>query len=148
MGGDEPHFDCWDADAKVAKYMAEKNLSNTGLYGQFEAKYAALLASHGKKVVGWEEIQTTHGTNPSRDSTVIEVWEGNDALAGVVQAGYRAIVSSNWYLNNGGDWSKYYTDDPMSYLPKNASSQVRYSPLLTTRRVDNTFPIIAPAYHP
>lgn len=24
-------------------------------------------------------------------------------------AGFQSLVSSNWYLNNGGDWSKYYT---------------------------------------
>jgi len=34
-------------------------------------------------------------------------------------------VSSAWYLNNGGDWSKFYSDDPISYLPSNASAAER-----------------------
>lgn len=53
---------------------------------------------------------------------VVQVWEGNKALAGVVEDGFSAIVSSAWYLNEGGDWTKYYSDDPMSYLPSNASA--------------------------
>ena len=55
----------------------------------------------------------------------MEVWEGNEALAGFVARGYRSIVSSNWYLNEGGDWSKYYADDPLSYLPKDATAAQR-----------------------
>jgi len=121
VGGDEPHFACWDADANVAAYRTQHNLTNEGLYAQFEARYAALLRKHGKQTVGWEEIQQIAGTSPDPASTVVEVWEGNDVLASVVAAGFQAIVSSNWYLNNGGDWTKYYSDDPLSYLPKGAS---------------------------
>lgn len=121
VGGDEPHYDCWEANAKVSKYKTQHNLTNQGLYAMFEGKYAGLLKAHNKTTMGWDEIQTTTGTTPDK-STVVEVWQGNSALDGVVKAGFRAIVSSNWYLNNGGDWTKYYHDDPLSYV-KNGSSE-------------------------
>jgi hypothetical protein len=35
---------------------------------------------------------------------------------------YRSYVSSDWYLNNGGDWTKFYHDDPLSYLPADATA--------------------------
>jgi hexosaminidase len=107
VGGDEPHFDCWDANANVSLYKAAHNLTNRQLYAWFEGQYAGLLHKHGKQPIGWQEIQTTPETTPDPASTVVEVWEGNDAVAGVVAKGFRTIVSSNWYLNNGGDWSKH-----------------------------------------
>jgi hexosaminidase len=125
VGGDEPHFDCWDANANVSKYKKEHDLDNYGLYAMFEGRYAALLTKHGKQVIGWQEIFSTKGTSPDKNTTVVEVWEGNAELASVVEAGFSGIVSSNWYLNNGGDWTKYYTDDPMSYLPKDATPAMR-----------------------
>jgi hexosaminidase len=121
VGGDEPHFDCWAANANVTKYMKDYHLDNEGLYAMFETRYAGLLANHSKRVVGWAEIFSVAGTAPDKNTTVIEVWQGNKELADVVQAGYSGIVSSNWYLNNGGDWTKYYTDDPLAYLPKTAT---------------------------
>ena len=127
VGGDEPHYACWEANANISSYMKAAGLSSEGLYARFEASYAALLASHGKSVVGWQEVaaNTGGGPGPATASTVVQVWEGNAALASFVARGYRAIVSSNWYLNNGGDWTKYYNDDPLSYLPANASAAER-----------------------
>lgn len=66
VGGDEPHFACWEANANVTAFMKARNLTSTQLYATFEAKYAQLVADHGKQVVGWEEIQTTSGTHPPR----------------------------------------------------------------------------------
>ena len=28
-------------------------------------------------------------------------------------------------MNNGGDWTKYYSDDPLSYLPDNSTLQMK-----------------------
>ena len=91
VGGDEPHFDCWDANPNMTAYKAQHGLSNAQLYAWFESKYAQLLVDHGKQVVGWQEIQTTAGTHPSPNTTVIEVWEGNSALAGVVYSNFDII---------------------------------------------------------
>jgi len=122
VGGDEPHFACWTANKKVAAYMKAHGLTAEGLYAQFSGRYAKLVHSHNKSVIGWEEVQTTKGTAPSAD-TIVEVWEGNNALDAVVKAGFRATVSSNWYLDDGGDWVKYWSDDPLSYLDKPTAEQ-------------------------
>ena len=77
--------------------MSENNLTGWELYSQFESKYAAMLKKHGKNVIGWQEIQTSPHTSPDPESTIVEVWEGNDALASTVADGFQSIVSSNWY---------------------------------------------------
>ena len=101
VGGDEPHFDCWDANANISKYMKDHGLDNYALYAMFESRYAGLLKKHSKQVVGWQEIFSTKGTTPDRNSTVVEVWEGNAELANVVEAGFRGIVSSAWCVRLG-----------------------------------------------
>jgi hexosaminidase len=125
VGGDEPHFACWDADPAIGRYKAANGLSNEGLYSMFETRYSTLLAAHGKHTIGWEEIQTTNGTSPDPATTIVEVWEGNDAVAKVVASGFNTIISSDWYLNNGGDWTKYYSGDPLSFLPTHATPSER-----------------------
>ena len=124
VGGDEPHYDCWKANANISAYMVREGIDAEGLYARFEQRYAALLRIHEKTTIGWQEIASKTGgsAGPDATQTVVEVWQGNDALASFVEKGYSAIVSSNWYLNNGGSWSKYYRDDPVSYLPANATS--------------------------
>ena len=108
VGGDEPHFACWEANEEVMAWAkVHGNLSSVDLYAIFESRYAAAVRAHGKMVIGWEEIQTLTAPLaekhpewiPLRNSTVVHVWEGNAALAAIVAAGYPAIVSSKWYVS-------------------------------------------------
>jgi hexosaminidase len=89
VGGDEPHYACWAANGNVSSYMRQHGLTTEQLYAQFEGKYAAALAAAGKSTVGWAEIATNTGggSGPDPASTVIEVWQGNAALAGFVKRG-------------------------------------------------------------
>ena len=59
--------------------------------------------------------------------SIMHVWEDNDELATVVAAGFRGSVGSKWYWNNGGDWTAYYTDDPLLYVYKNANAADKQS---------------------
>jgi hexosaminidase len=126
VGGDEPHYECWNGSAKVTAFKRKHGgMTNQELYAYFVNKYAALVYQHGKRRIGWEEIFTIGGTPavPAEDtSTVVHVWTNNMFLKDVVAAGLHGIVSHKWYLNNGGDWTSYYADDPLSYLPKNATA--------------------------
>ena len=77
--------------------------------------------------MGWAEIETdslgSGARLPSPAETVLQVWQANNsALATLVQMGYRSLISANWYLNNGGSWTSYYHDDPMSHLWQNATA--------------------------
>lgn len=128
VGGDETQTNCWTANKNVSAYMKAHDLDVNGLYAEFENKYAAAVAKKNKTVVGWAEIFSTPETKPPPDA-VIHVWHGNAELAPVVEAGYRGIVSSEWYLDDAGEpahqWPGYYADDPLSYLPKNATAAQR-----------------------
>ena len=37
VGGDEPHFACWQANANVSQYMKAHGIDPEGLYAKFEA---------------------------------------------------------------------------------------------------------------
>ena len=128
VGGDEPHYQCWDLNEKIVNYkMKQGNWTNNQLYSYFSHRYGAIVRNHNKSRIGWDEMYTIGGKMPPTpghddDDSIVHVWTDNTKLAEVVHAGLRGIISENWYLNNGGDWTKYYNDDPMSYLSKNATS--------------------------
>ena len=60
----------------------------------------------------------------STDELIINVWKGGDyewqyTMENVVRHGYKAILSAPWYLNYisyGRDWTKYYEQDPHTFL--------------------------------
>ena len=86
--------------------------------------FLLFFLSGNKTRLGWDEMFTIGGKTSDDDTqSIVQVWTDNNKLADVVAAGLRGFVSSKWYLNNGGDWSSYYTDDPMSYIPANASAE-------------------------
>lgn len=50
----------------------------------------------------------------------MEVWKGGSEaeLARVTANGFKAILSSPWYLDYisyGADWQKYYTSEPLNF---------------------------------
>jgi hexosaminidase len=56
-----------------------------------------------------------------QSDTVIEVWKMQDyqnELAKITAAGYRALLSSPWYLSRiayGADWKLFYVCDPWAF---------------------------------
>ena len=92
VGGDEPHFPCWDASESVSKYKKKANMTNIQLYNYFENRYNVLLQKYNKTRQGWEEVFTLSTSNNKNEnsfdsSTIVHVWKGNDELANVVAAG-------------------------------------------------------------
>ena len=59
------------------------------------------------------------------EDTVIEVWknspDSHTELARVTKKGYRAVISSPWYLSKIGgkeDWKTYYAYEPTNFNGK------------------------------
>ena len=96
IGGDEVNPADWANNTDIQNFMEQQNLADhEALHAWFNQRIADILAKHGKTMVGWDEIR--HPALP-RD-TVIQSWRGPDALGQAVNDGYRAILSTGFYLD-------------------------------------------------
>ena len=76
IGGDEADKIFWDSCSKCKQLMLEKQLKNgSELQSYFTKKVAAIVASKGKKIIGWEEIMEG-GLAPG---AIVTSWTSVDA---------------------------------------------------------------------
>lgn len=74
----------------------------------FNLRLQTILKSHGKSLVGWDEILAP---GLAADS-VVQSWRGPTALANIAKQGYRGILSYGYYLNYLLPASTHYAVDP------------------------------------
>jgi hexosaminidase len=111
IGGDEVNGKEWDANPKIQAFIrANKLKNNEGLQAYFNKKLQAIIAKHGKTMVGWDEVLTP---DLPRD-IVIQSWRGQASLAAAAQQGFRGILSNGYYLDLGWSAARHYAVDPMS----------------------------------
>ncbi|XP_066272220.1 beta-hexosaminidase subunit beta-like [Branchiostoma lanceolatum] len=138
LGGDEVHFQCWMSNDEIQQFMQQQGFPNTTegfakLEGYYIHRLINILKEFPKRTRGivWQEIFDNNiisGDFTIDLDTIIHVWQWNnsnfqgiqywDELPQVTAAGYRAILSSCWYLNfidYGRDWPKYYECDPHNF---------------------------------
>jgi len=112
LGGDELSFGCWNSEA-INTWMKNHGIATKNdLESYFEAKVLALAAKYNMSVMVWQDV-FNNGVKLA-PQTVVEVWRGKDwaTLKAVVAAGYPAVMSGFWYLDNlGAYWSDFYGDD-------------------------------------
>ncbi|EIE23444.1 putative beta-N-acetylhexosaminidase [Coccomyxa subellipsoidea C-169] len=133
LGGDEVPFDCWQSSPEIRAWMREHDVSSiAGLETYFEERVLALASAAGRSYIVWQE-PLDNGVKLD-SNTVVHVWkwwwpvsateatvEGGAEMNAVAQkpAGYRALLSSPWYLNLGpyaGEaWVDYYTVEPLEF---------------------------------
>lgn len=124
LGGDEVDFTCWKTNPNVKKFMANHKLNSTAqLEGYYMQRLVNIVGNLNASYAAWQEI-FDHGAQLKEDA-VIHVWIGrNNAtewrqeLAKVTAAGYRALLSAPWYLDDiawGADWPRGYKADPHSF---------------------------------
>jgi hexosaminidase len=122
-GGDEVEFDCWRSNERVNNWMKANNMSDNyeALTNYYMRQLHKLIGTqHNKTMIVWQEVFDL-GANLPKD-VIVHVWKDinnkpgyMEELAGVVKAGYPALLSSCWYLNYidyGQDWIKFYQCDP------------------------------------
>jgi len=125
LGGDEVTFDCWKADSSITTFMQQNHISSyPALQGLYEQKVSNMVLGGGKYPVFWDEVfgQTQF---PINKQSIIEVWDALlPEMVKVVQAGYRAIYSTPWYLDREDPdsqtwylwqdtWKSFYEADPI-----------------------------------
>ncbi len=111
VGGDEVNGKEWDANPKIRAFIRANHLKNNqGLQAYFNKRLQAIIAKHGKSMVGWDEVLTP---DLPRD-IVIQSWRGQDSLAAAAKQGFRGILSSGYYLDLGASAARHYAVDPLS----------------------------------
>lgn len=110
IGGDENNGKHWNANERIQNFIkSEKLTDNAGLHAYFNRRVRDILAQHGKKLVGWDEI--LHPDIP-KDS-VIHSWRGPAGLADAARAGHRAILSNGYYIDLAYPAADHYRNDPL-----------------------------------
>src|SRR5271170_7723663 len=111
VGGDEVNGKEWDANPKIRAFIRANHLKNNqGLQAYFNKRLQAIVAKHGKSMVGWDEVLAPDLPH----DIVIQSWRGQASLAAAAKQGFRGILSSGYYLDLGWSAARHYAVDPLS----------------------------------
>jgi hexosaminidase len=110
VGGDESNGKSWLGNPKIVAFMKAHNIADTAaLQVYFNSKLLKLVAKHGKKMIGWDEVLT-----PGLPKDIaIESWRGEAALATAATQGYSGILAAPYYLDGMGTAEKHFLADPI-----------------------------------
>lgn len=126
IGGDEVKPDHWLASGAVQAYMHQHQLPDApALQAHFNQRLAQLLQQANRRMVGWDE--TLHPALPKE--TVVQSWQGQDALGAAVRAGHPALLSAGFYLDMPQSAGYHWRNDPFAVtapLPAVAAAAKRW----------------------
>ncbi len=112
-------YGCWVASAEIKAWEQANGFSGSeDTYKYFVDRAASVARAQGRLPVQWVEVFEHFGNTLSND-TVVHVWKDKSTLDGVVNAGYRALLSDNdiWYLDwLDSTWQSMYENEPTSVL--------------------------------
>ena len=104
IGGDEAGHWAWEACPKCQALMKKEKLANTSqLQSHMIRRIEEFLNSHGRKIIGWDEI--LEGGLPPR-ATVMS-WRGEEGGIKSARMGHDVIMAPTSYL-----YFDYYQSDP------------------------------------
>jgi hexosaminidase len=110
IGGDENNGKHWSANARLQQFIRDHNLKdNAGLHAYFNTRVNTILAKHGKKLVGWDEI--LHPDLPV--GSVVHSWRGPDGIAAATKQGFTTLLSNGYYIDLNYPASQHYLNDPI-----------------------------------
>jgi hexosaminidase len=110
IGGDENNGVQWNANLGIQTFIREHQLrDNAGLHAWFNRRVHTILAQHGKKLIGWDEI--LHPELPA--GSVVHSWRGPDGLAAATRQGFPAVLSNGYYIDLCRPGWEHYLNDPV-----------------------------------
>jgi len=90
IGGDEAVKDQWQASARVQRRMRELGIANEAqLQGYFVARIGKFLGTHGRRLVGWDEI-LDGGVPPD---AVVMSWRGTKGGSEAARLGHDVVMA-------------------------------------------------------
>ncbi len=132
-GGDEVPRRQWAESPTTRAFMAAHGMESPAEVQHYFTQFcAAELAKHGRRMVGWDEIQEAPALP---ENALVMVWHGQryeQAVRQAVQGGHEVIATPNshLYLNFGHEvWAKdpFYRAYVGSYKEQNRDWQQLYS---------------------
>ncbi len=120
IGGDEVDATEWNQSKSIQAWATRNGLRDApAIHGYFNRRLAKILAQHGKKMIGWDEVFDTALDH----ETVIQSWRGPQSLAEVARAGYRGVLSFGYYLDHLQPASFHYGVDPLDGAAQDLSRE-------------------------
>ncbi|MEM7369647.1 MAG: family 20 glycosylhydrolase [Bacteroidota bacterium] len=110
IGGDEVLAEAWDTNPAILQFIQDHQFTDKhGLQAYFNQKVQAILSSHDKQLIGWDEIIHPDLSGPD---IIVQSWRTHKSLIEAADQGYHAILSNGWYLDHKLDAETYYLHDP------------------------------------
>jgi hexosaminidase len=110
IGGDENNGKQWASNGEIQAFMRQRGLPDAhALQARFNQRVAKILARHGKRMVGWDEI--LHPDLPH--DIVVQSWRGQESLADGARKGYAGLLSNGYYLDYIYPAAQHYLVDPL-----------------------------------
>ncbi|MCO7189123.1 MULTISPECIES: beta-N-acetylhexosaminidase [unclassified Pseudoalteromonas] len=108
IGGDEVDPKHWQNSERVQSYMHQHKLNTSAdLQAHFNHKVQAILRSHNKKMMGWDEI-----FHPALDKDVmVQSWRGKASLSQIAAQGYPVLLSAGFYIDQPQPASYHYRNE-------------------------------------
>lgn len=109
IGGDEVDVHSWLESPKAQRLMSEENLTGTlELQAHFMGRVRKILAKHGKKLAGWDEV--SHGGGIDPDGVLLMAWQKREVTKELIDQGYDVISTpgQHYYLDmvQASGWSE------------------------------------------
>jgi hexosaminidase len=110
IGGDEVSGRQWKNNARIRAFMRKNRLKSTDdLQAYFNRRLQKIVAKHGKRMEGWDEI-----LDPDLPKDiVIQSWRGQKSLVDAARRGFSSILSAGYYLDHMEPASTLYQRDPL-----------------------------------
>ena len=109
VGGDEISGADWKANAQVQEFMKANGLKTLHeLESYFFDRVRKGVVTHGKTVVGWEEVART----AIPDDVLVQTWRSSSAVARVTAQGNRVIATCGFYVDKLWPAEEHYRIDP------------------------------------
>ena len=120
IGGDEVVDREWRESPAIQAFERKQGIQDsTELHAYFNRRVQQLLAKHGKKMIGWDEVLAPGLAN----DVVIQSWRGQKSLRDAALKGYRGILSFGYYLDHVRTAAFHYAVDPLGAEAKELDSQ-------------------------
>ncbi|HEX4484832.1 MAG TPA: family 20 glycosylhydrolase, partial [Terriglobales bacterium] len=111
IGGDEVNGKYWDQNERIQSWMRKHQIKdNHALQAYFNRRLQAILAKHGKRMEGWDEILAPELPT----DTLVQSWRGPETLVSAARMGFQTLLSAGWYLDLMFPASKHYVVEPFS----------------------------------